>query len=344
MKKVIVLLCITLFVWCSQFFSAIALESSTLKENTTNIITQIGNFSKEMVESAEERLAEETRVQGVKRTLETMKQIAESRYSAEMKIQTDFIEQYGKLASEMSDADIKKVFSDEYFDERLLELGFFRDDSKDRRLNKRNAVIRAQSNYNIPITGVLDLTTKRVLIQDTDLLPIDRITGEHPQGMWVTINKSVRILTVYIDDQVYKKYPVAVGRNISLTPTGQYTFVTKHKNPRWGGGGYAAPVPGGVPSNPLGKRWIGISKGGGGRYGVHGNASPYSIGTNASHGCVRMINSDVEELFEYIEISTPVWIGTTETMNEWGISAGLEPQVPIKPDLQQIEDVYLNFI
>jgi lipoprotein-anchoring transpeptidase ErfK/SrfK len=92
------------------------------------------------------------------------------------------------------------------------------------------------------------------------------------------------------------------------------------KNPTWGGGGYASPVKGGSPSNPLGYRWMGLSIKGGSIYGIHGNSSPYSIGTNASHGCIRMINSDVEELFDMIPINTAVWIGTEEKLNEWGIS------------------------
>jgi lipoprotein-anchoring transpeptidase ErfK/SrfK len=150
--------------------------------------------------------------------------------------------------------------------------------------------------------------------------------------MWVVIDKSARILTVYIGAEVFSKYPVAVGSNPGFTPEGQFTFVSKAKNPRWGGGGYASPVAGGAPNNPLGKRWIGISKGGGGQYGVHGNVSAYSIGTNASHGCVRMINSDVEEMYEYIAIGTPLWIGTTQKLAEWGVYQQLGSWAPVLPD------------
>jgi lipoprotein-anchoring transpeptidase ErfK/SrfK len=137
--------------------------------------------------------------------------------------------------------------------------------------------------------------------------------------MWVTINKSTRILTVYIEDEVFKKFPIAVGSRIALTPSGKFTFVSRGVNPRWGGGGHSEPIAGGAPNNPLGKRWIGISKNGGSRYGVHGNASPNSIGTNASNGCIRMINNDVVVLYDYIKIGTPVWMGTTDELAVWGI-------------------------
>ena len=56
-------------------------------------------------------------------------------------------------------------------------------------------------------------------------------------------------------------------------------------------------------ANPLGTRWIGLSKAG---YGIHGTNAPESIGRAASHGCVRMRNRDVEELFALIGVGTLV--------------------------------------
>ena len=242
-----------------------------------------------------------------------------------------FIQEHGMSAAKLGEKDIAEKYDGDYFLERLETLGFFRNDTYGKDINRRNAIIRAQSSFNMPITGKIDLETKRALIEGTDYEPRDIVEGERPEGMWVVIDKSKRILTVYIDDAVFAKYPVAVGKSITLTPEGQFKFVSKAKNPRWGGGGYAEPVAGGAPNNPLGKRWMGLSKGGGGQYGVHGNVSAYSIGTNASHGCVRMINSDVEEMYEYITVGTPVWIGTTDKLAEWGIYQQLgswEPDLP----------------
>jgi lipoprotein-anchoring transpeptidase ErfK/SrfK len=89
-------------------------------------------------------------------------------------------------------------------------------------------------------------------------------------------------------------------------------------------GGKFKPVKGGAPNNPLGKRWLGLSTEKYRGYGIHGNSAPFSIGNYISAGCIRMINEDVEELFEYIPINTNVWIGTEELLEEWGIKQYIE--------------------
>jgi len=264
--------------------------------------------------------------------LSAAKYLAQSAYMIKIAKKKAFIDEYGKSAGELSEKEIADRFGNDYFITRLRELGFYKDDgnySSD--VNRRNGIIRAQSAFNIPITAKIDLNLKRGLIEGSDFIPIDKLPADRPDGMWVVIDKSARILSVYIGDEIFKKYPVAVGASIDLTPEGKFSFVSKAVNPRWGGGGYAEPIAGGAPNNPLGKRWMGLSIGGGGRYGVHGNVSPYSIGTNASHGCIRMINPDVEELYEHIKIGTPVWIGTTSKLAEWGVVQGhgnWEPDLP----------------
>jgi hypothetical protein len=324
-------------------------------------------FSEEAARELIERREEEARLAAERaeslaeaRELSAAKYLAQNVYLRAQKRQEDFVRAYGKRVSEFTEKEIGALFDNDYFTDRIAALGFFKDGGKGAAVNRRDSLIRAQSAMNIPITAKLDLNTKRALIEGTDVVPKDTFSSdspvepapesealpvppvEYPEGMWVLINKSSRILTVYIGKEVFRKYPIAVGSNPSLTPNGQFTFVVKYVNPRWGGGGYAAPVAGGSPSNPLGKRWLGISKGGGGRYGVHGNASPNSIGTNASHGCVRMINSDVEELYEVIEIGTPIWIGANENLAEWGISQTLEREEPARPDYRTFLQEAIN--
>ena len=63
------------------------------------------------------------------------------------------------------------------------------------------------------------------------------------------------------------------------------------------------PIPPG-PGNPLGTRWIGTSAPG---IGIHGTHAPSTVGTAASHGCIRMYMSDVEWLFERVRVGTPVF-------------------------------------
>jgi lipoprotein-anchoring transpeptidase ErfK/SrfK len=102
---------------------------------------------------------------------------------------------------------------------------------------------------------------------------------------------------------------VAIGQAEYPTPTGTYKIVTKQKNPTWNppdspwaeGLGQIPPGPG----NPLGTRWIGTSAP---AIGIHGTYADYSIGTAASHGCLRMHIPDVEELYEDVAVGMPVEI------------------------------------
>jgi lipoprotein-anchoring transpeptidase ErfK/SrfK len=106
-----------------------------------------------------------------------------------------------------------------------------------------------------------------------------------------------------------RAYPIAVGQPAYPTPSGIYRIITKQTNPTWfpPDSPWAAglgPVPPGV-GNPLGTRWMGISAPG---IGIHGTPVSSSIGTAASHGCIRMYINDAEYLFDRVEIGTPVVI------------------------------------
>lgn len=145
-----------------------------------------------------------------------------------------------------------------------------------------------------------------------------RIPYTDIKGDMLIINKSSNTLYFLKDGIIQESYPVATGKTTDLTPNGKFKIVIKFKNPRWGGAGIKDPIAGGDPNNPLGTRWIGISYGGGGRYGVHGNANPRSIGSYASLGCVRMFNQDVEKLYEKVKINTPIWIGSESLLEDYG--------------------------
>jgi lipoprotein-anchoring transpeptidase ErfK/SrfK len=102
-------------------------------------------------------------------------------------------------------------------------------------------------------------------------------------------------LAFVVDGEVKKVYAVAVGKTRTPSPHGTFTVVNRVKHPTWYGPGQVV-EPG--PQNPLGTRWLGLSHKG---YGVHGTNVPRSIGKAASHGCIRMRNEDVEELFEIVQ-------------------------------------------
>ena len=63
-------------------------------------------------------------------------------------------------------------------------------------------------------------------------------------------------------------------------------------------------IPGGVPENPIKARWMEFSDGAG----IHGTDAISSIGTSASHGCIRMISPQVIELYERVPLGTPVYV------------------------------------
>lgn len=222
-------------------------------------------------------------------------------------------EEFKDVINEATEIDYKSA---------LKSLGYYKDDYQNEDINLRNAVLRFQSNHNLQVDGHFGSESTKALKKrlETDKFEYNDIIDSYPtEGEWIAINKTKRILTLYKGKEVLKKYPIAQGKHPSYTPEGKYTIVNKIINPRWGGAGIAEPVAGGSPKNPLGYRWMGISYKGGGSIGIHGNNSPTSIGTDVSLGCIRMINSDVEELFQLVELNIPVWIGSNDQLMEWGI-------------------------
>jgi lipoprotein-anchoring transpeptidase ErfK/SrfK len=109
-----------------------------------------------------------------------------------------------------------------------------------------------------------------------------------------------RKLALIENGKVVKIYPTAVGADISPSPTGTFTVIRRVPNPTWYHAGKVVP-PG--KNNPVGSRWIGLSEKG---YGIHGTNAPKSIGHNVSHGCIRMLNRDVEQLFELVKVGDVV--------------------------------------
>ena len=205
----------------------------------------------------------------------------------------------------------------------LKEIGYFGAESGDAELDLRNAILRFQSNHNLLVDGIWGEQCRKTLVKrilNGTFQYNDTVENPPTNNKWITINKTKRILTLYEGKTILGKHPVAIGNPPFLTPSGKFTIVCKAVDPAWGGGSYAKPVAGGSPENPLGARWLGLSISGGDRYGIHGNNKPYSIGRDISHGCIRMINADVEQLFEIIGISTPVWIGTDAELGQWQIT------------------------
>lgn len=109
-----------------------------------------------------------------------------------------------------------------------------------------------------------------------------------------------RKLALMEDGRVVKIYRIAVGAKDSRSPSGSFTIAHRIPQPTYYAPGIVMP-PG--PENPLGTRWIGLSFKG---FGIHGTNQPGSIGRRASHGCLRMRNRDVEDLFERVRVGDSV--------------------------------------
>lgn len=122
------------------------------------------------------------------------------------------------------------------------------------------------------------------------------------------LSLSHRQVILFENDKVLKSYPVAVGKVGWPTPIGEFSVKTKIRNPPWQNPfkeeRYV--IPGGAPDNPLGTRWLGFWTNGKNWIGFHGTPNRASIGSAASHGCVRMYDEDIEELFEWVAVGTPV--------------------------------------
>lgn len=191
----------------------------------------------------------------------------------------------------------------------------------DKKGAERTANIKKfQATMNIPISGTLDNKTKEALY-NKDYKVWDMVTNPPSKGYWIAVNKSRRILTMYMGDKSLGKYPVTLGTSATQTPSGRGKIGNMHKNPAWGGmNGKYKPVAADDPKNPLGERWMGLSLKGFSGYGIHGNIKPHQIGGYYSNGCIRMFNYDIEEaVFPQMKIGNPVWIGTDTELESWGL-------------------------
>jgi hypothetical protein len=127
----------------------------------------------------------------------------------------------------------------------------------------------------------------------------------------IIVNRGAFTLSFYKHLKLAKTYRIAVGQIGLETPAGLYNIENKAINPAWhvpnsdwAGDLAGTVIPGGTPQNPLKARWMGIYAGAG----IHGTDATNSIGTAASHGCIRMLIPDVIELYDQVPVGAPVYI------------------------------------
>jgi lipoprotein-anchoring transpeptidase ErfK/SrfK len=155
-----------------------------------------------------------------------------------------------------------------------------------------------------------ELIQKSNLLMNPNLIKVgDRLrvfTGKFE----LSASKSRHDMVVTMNGEFFKRHKVGTGR-FGKTPVGTFVIRDKIKEPVWWRPD-GREVPFGDKENILGTRWLSMRATGETEdvrgYGIHGTWAPESVGSASSAGCLRMINNEVEELFVYIPVGTPVTI------------------------------------
>jgi peptidoglycan hydrolase-like protein with peptidoglycan-binding domain len=153
------------------------------------------------------------------------------------------------------------------------------------------AVASAQENLDLHPNGTVDQITFQALVVATDQQMFKSKMPDVPEKVSVIIDMDRLTLTIYDGPEPVRQYPVAMGKYETPTPVGNWEIVSKSMN----------------PPDAMGTRWLGLNIPYG-NYGIHGTNAPGSIGSFASHGCIRMFNTDVEEIFPSVTVGTAVTI------------------------------------
>ncbi len=184
------------------------------------------------------------------------------------------------------------------------------------------SVVKAENGYKLrdnlleeELYSLLDSGKgNRTLVAKTNVtkpaVTTEEVAAEYPT--YLTLDRTSYQLKLWKDLELAKTYTVAVGQVGLETPAGTYNIQSKQVDPvwtvpnsAWAGDMAGQVVPGGVPENPLKARWMGIFDGAG----IHGTDDTGSLGSAASHGCVRMAIPDVIDLYDQVDVGTPIYIG-----------------------------------
>lgn len=175
-----------------------------------------------------------------------------------------------------------------------------------------DAVKRFQTSIGITADGVVGPDTWNALGLSIGPVPIKR-------EYRIVIDTEQRTLTLSRNNVIQARYPVAVGKPNTPSPIGDWIIIDKQVG--WGDG--------------FGVRWMRLNVPWGG-YGIHGTNNPSSIGTPASHGCIRMHNEDVVKLYDVVPIGTPVRI-TGQVFTGRILQLGVSPGSDIAAVQQRLQ-------
>jgi hypothetical protein len=136
-------------------------------------------------------------------------------------------------------------------------------------------------------------------------------TLQRHYGTLILVSRETFTLRLFKRLKLVRTYRIAVGRQGLETPAGFYEINDKQVNPSWHvpqsswAGNLAGRVIPPGPDDPIKARWLGFYDGAG----IHGTTDTWSLGSAASHGCVRMAIPDVEQLYDLVPLHTPIYVG-----------------------------------
>ena len=136
-------------------------------------------------------------------------------------------------------------------------------------------------------------------------------SAPYPAGS-IVVYTNQRTLYFVLGNGAAVRYPVGVGR-AGMAWHGRAFIARKHIRPSWGppediwmrNPQLPAVIPGGSPRNPMGEAALGLDRG---NYAIHGTNEPRSVGHFVSHGCIRMYNEDILDLYARTAVGTPVYV------------------------------------
>ncbi len=186
---------------------------------------------------------------------------------------------------------------------------------------KRHQIRRAKTGKKLDVAASAKLVSAALADQAAPRVLHKRLSTAYPEvnandlrrqyGTVITIDKSHFKLRLFKRLKYAKSYPIAIGQPGYPTPEGNFKIVNKQIDPvwsvpnsPWAGELQGTTVAGGSAANPLKARWMGIVNG----VGIHGTGQDYSIGTAASHGCIRMHVWHVKDLYRRVPVGTTVLI------------------------------------
>jgi len=156
--------------------------------------------------------------------------------------------------------------------------------------------------------------------------------GDSKPERRIVVSIPDRKLALLEGDRVVKIYNVAVGAPVSPSPNGEYRIAQRLENPTYYKPGVVI-APG--KDNPLGPRWIGLDVKG---FGIHGTNRPDSIGKNASHGCIRLRNHDIQDLFARVQVGDRVSLVGERTEEVARLFGGEPETVVARNEAQATQD------